>query len=669
MSNPTLKIKVLPRFPSSVSATSPITLGTVGGNYTIGLNANALEQTLDARYAQISGGGALLISQTTPNGGSVAGPIHLNSITVIDGTQTVTGSGDDSFGQIANRTDAFQVNYRVTGGSANHFAINGMADVTATNGGTVGVGGGVRVSSGGVITGNIWGGDFFTKIGSGSTLNQSATGIASEIGGSNTSTVRDRFGMTISTFGRPTITGQDAALLVMLDNTNGAPYDGVAAFANGIYFNSNFFGAATFPISGSVFLGDSGTATHLLNFQSTIFSGNLLSTPHVAWAGAGNLQINKTSAAISSNAAALSTTVADFVNVDGSPARLAVRGFGSLGSNPSYIGYTAGGTGAAPTQTLSGDGLVFVGGFGYSAADTAYNTGGGAGFLALATENFDASHGGAKLQVLTTPSGTKTQGVAGTFWGSQGLTIGSGALTDPGTGVVRVSSGYQIGNSAPTAGHVLRSDGAKFVDAQLAFSDLSVAANSVTRAMEAQGVARSVVGVTGNATANVADIQGTASQFLGVNSGGTALAFQTMSGDATLSGPAITVTKINGVDQTAAWNTGFTPTVTSSVGSFTTVSGTCRYQQIGKTVVGQMNVTITTAGTAAGQILCTLPVNGKAATTQICGIAKEIASTGKSGAAQISSSDVTRILATDSTGATFIATGTNVLFCFTYESV
>lgn len=75
----------------------------------------------------------------------------------------------------------------------------------------------------------------------------------------------------------------------------------------------------------------------------------------------------------------------------------------------------------------------------------------------------------------------------------------------------------------------------------------TIGANKVTRAMEAQGVARSVIGVTGNATANVADIQGTANQFLGVNSAGTALAFQTMSGDAVLSSGAISVTKTGGV--------------------------------------------------------------------------------------------------------------------------
>jgi hypothetical protein len=53
----------------------------------------------------------------------------------------------------------------------------------------------------------------------------------------------------------------------------------------------------------------------------------------------------------------------------------------------------------------------------------------------------------------------------------------------------------------------------------------TIGTNQVSRANDAQGIARSVIGVTGNATANVADIQGTANQALVVNSGGTALAF------------------------------------------------------------------------------------------------------------------------------------------------
>ena len=51
----------------------------------------------------------------------------------------------------------------------------------------------------------------------------------------------------------------------------------------------------------------------------------------------------------------------------------------------------------------------------------------------------------------------------------------------------------------------------------------------------------------------------------------------------------------------------WTPTVTSGSGSFTTVSATGTYVKIGKQVTTFTVVTITTAGTASGQINFTLP--------------------------------------------------------------
>jgi hypothetical protein len=79
----------------------------------------------------------------------------------------------------------------------------------------------------------------------------------------------------------------------------------------------------------------------------------------------------------------------------------------------------------------------------------------------------------------------------------------------------------------------------------------AIGTNQVTRAMEAQGVARSVVGVTGNATANVADIQGTtANTFLGVNGAGTAIAFSTIP-NAGLAQAAATTIKGNNTGATA----------------------------------------------------------------------------------------------------------------------
>lgn len=56
-----------------------------------------------------------------------------------------------------------------------------------------------------------------------------------------------------------------------------------------------------------------------------------------------------------------------------------------------------------------------------------------------------------------------------------------------------------------------------------------------------------------------------------------------------------------------SWAT-YTPTVTANSGTFTSVSATGRYKQIGKTVFVQIKVVDTTNGTAAGFVIATLPV-------------------------------------------------------------
>lgn len=62
----------------------------------------------------------------------------------------------------------------------------------------------------------------------------------------------------------------------------------------------------------------------------------------------------------------------------------------------------------------------------------------------------------------------------------------------------------------------------------------------------------------------------------------------------------------------AAWTT-YTPTITASAGgAFTTVAGAGRYIKIGKTVLLQVSVVITTNGPAAGAVLATLPFTASA---------------------------------------------------------
>jgi hypothetical protein len=59
----------------------------------------------------------------------------------------------------------------------------------------------------------------------------------------------------------------------------------------------------------------------------------------------------------------------------------------------------------------------------------------------------------------------------------------------------------------------------------------------------------------------------------------------------------------------ATWTT-YTPTVTAGSGSFTTVSASGRYKRIGKLCCVQIDVNITTNGTAAGSVNATLPFTG-----------------------------------------------------------
>lgn len=67
-----------------------------------------------------------------------------------------------------------------------------------------------------------------------------------------------------------------------------------------------------------------------------------------------------------------------------------------------------------------------------------------------------------------------------------------------------------------------------------------------------------------------------------------------------------------------AW-TVYTPTVTAQSGTFTSVSATGRYIVIGKTVHVKIVVAITTAGSASGAVIATLPVTSYNGTEILAG--------------------------------------------------
>ena len=88
------------------------------------------------------------------------------------------------------------------------------------------------------------------------------------------------------------------------------------------------------------------------------------------------------------------------------------------------------------------------------------------------------------------------------------------------------------------------------------------------------------------------------------------------------------------------WNAGawtsWTPVVTSGTGSFTTVSGTGKYIRIGKLCTVRIQINITTNGTAATNILATLPFT---ATNQDVGTFREGSATGQCGVVQASTTN------------------------------
>jgi hypothetical protein len=256
--------------------------GNAGLTYSAG---NALVITPTA----LTNNSALNITNSTPNGGSVAGPINLNIFSCLDGTQTITGT-TDSLGQIANRTSCFQVNDTVTGGSANHMGVNSWMNVTGSNGGTVAVSGIDYLNGGGTITGPHWGVDAGFFVGPNTTFNGNGVGVLSEVGGaSSAGAPTGRVAFHAAAFGAmPAGSNFDAAFMLAVLANQAAPYNGATSFTNGLHFSSNYYGASQFPVvaSGNMFLADTGTVASIFNFAN-VTSTTILSTPNTTLAGSG----------------------------------------------------------------------------------------------------------------------------------------------------------------------------------------------------------------------------------------------------------------------------------------------------------------------------------------------------------------------------------------------
>ena len=72
----------------------------------------------------------------------------------------------------------------------------------------------------------------------------------------------------------------------------------------------------------------------------------------------------------------------------------------------------------------------------------------------------------------------------------------------------------------------------------------------------------------------------------------------------------------------------WTPTITATSGTFTTVSATGSYTKVGRAVVIRVSITITTVGTASGGVVFTLPFTANSTGGWVCA-GRENNSTGK----------------------------------------
>jgi len=244
---------------------------------------------LNISPAAASNNPALTLTLSTPNSGTVTGPISLNSITVTDNAQSVSGGFPvDQWGQITNQTDVFRLNYKVTGGIANHFGLNVAAQITGTNGGVVPLLSSCYVNVG-PITGDCWANIAVGNVGPSGNLQQNLIGYEAEMLVANTGVLLGRVGFSALSQGPTQGTNFDAAYMVSVNHLGVTNYLTAAPFKNGLWFSKDLYGANTFPIdtAGNVILADTGTVANFVSAPTLTVTGNIFDLPNFKVTGTG----------------------------------------------------------------------------------------------------------------------------------------------------------------------------------------------------------------------------------------------------------------------------------------------------------------------------------------------------------------------------------------------
>lgn len=290
-------------------------------------------------------------------------------------------------------------------------------------------------------------------------------------------------------------------------------------------------------------------------------------------------------------------TLLHLVGADSTNARMELEAYTGVSQ---VVGKRANGTQAAKTAASAANNLLSIQGAGWDTA--AYST---VGQITIAPrETMSPTARGGSIGFLTVHLTTTTLVEAVRIQPSGGMSIGAAAIAaDPGIGSLNMTGALAAAGTITGGSFVQGAVSGSFVAGSIGYHDanwgnLSKALNAGSAAswgwQNAAGTPLMTI-----TDAGVVAIPATTPSTLPTN------------GALTVAGGLGAVGDINWGG--AAWITTFTPTVTSGTGTITTVgSATCRYKQLGKTVVFTITFFITTIGSAGQDLRVTLPFTATA---------------------------------------------------------
>lgn len=135
--------------------------------------------------------------------------------------------------------------------------------------------------------------------------------------------------------------------------------------------------------------------------------------------------------------------------------------------------------------------------------------------------------------------------------------------------------------------------------------------------------------------------------------------------------PLSIVVSGDSADTTALYNdwTAFTPTVTSSGGTITTVGTVSgQYQKVGNVIHFRMRITITTLGTASGRMIATLPFNDKTTGSGHASGFVDVGTRGVIGLVNVDAANKLSMIRSDTNAFPVASDGETVRVAGTYEA-